>query len=259
MDASQLAAITYTLRSLTTSADATDRIFGELKSFGYAAIEACGVESMDDAALRAAAERHGLRIVSSHCNGATLVSDPASLVPKARALGISRLVYPFPHRRVESTGDLRDWIGGIANAGEVLAAAGIQLCYHNHHHEFRRLDGRTLMDWLADEIPATALAFELDTYWVQFGGGSPVAWLERLAGRVPLLHLKDYQVDAETKPAFAEMGAGNLDWAGIFRAAAAAGVEWYIVEQDTTPGDPLDSVRQSADWLKATHLKGATP
>ena len=34
-----------------------------------------------------------------------------------------------------------------------------------------------------------------------------------------------------------------LDWPKILKAAQAAGVKHYFVEQDQTPGNPIDSLR----------------
>ncbi|MCX7869276.1 MAG: hypothetical protein N2322_04925, partial [Terrimicrobiaceae bacterium] len=62
---------------------------------------------------------------------------------------------------------------------------------------------------------------------------------------LPLLHLKDYVVNAECKPSYCEVGAGNLDFGAIIAAAEEAGCQWFIVEQDETPGDPVDSLAQS--------------
>ena len=41
----------------------------------------------------------------------------------------------------------------------------------------------------------------------------------------------------------------NVDWPAILKAASAAGVAHYIVEQDQTPGDPVDSLRQSFGYV----------
>jgi sugar phosphate isomerase/epimerase len=83
---------------------------------------------------------------------------------------------------------------------------------------------------------------------VQHGGEDPVAYLERYAGRVPLLHLKDMAPGEDR--AFAEVGEGILDIPGILQAAEKAGTEWIIVEQDVCRRPPLESVRLSLENLK---------
>ena len=53
---------------------------------------------------------------------------------------------------------------------------------------------------------------ELDTYWIQHGGGDPAAWIRKLKGRADIIHLKDMAMDGRTQ-LFAEVGEGNLNWA----------------------------------------------
>ena len=105
---------------------------------------------------------------------------------------------------------------------------------------------------LLAETDPKAVAAELDTYWIQAGGGDPVEWLGRLKNRVPILHIKDYGVDAKGKAMFEEIGQGNLDWEKILPAAKRAGCRWYVVEQDSDweNGDPFQSLKMSLTYLK---------
>jgi sugar phosphate isomerase/epimerase len=94
------------------------------------------------------------------------------------------------------------------------------------------------------------LQAELDIHWVQAGGGDPAEACRRLAGRLPLLHVKDYTVTAQGERQFAEVGHGNLNIPEILTAAEAAGCKWFIVEQDTCPTDPFECIARSLDYLK---------
>ena len=47
-----------------------------------------------------------------------------------------------------------------------------------------------------------------------------------------------------------EVGAGNLHWPAILNACKTAGVEWYVVEQDTCWRDPFDSLETSLKNLQ---------
>jgi sugar phosphate isomerase/epimerase len=51
------------------------------------------------------------------------------------------------------------------------------------------------------------------------------------------------------KTAFREVGHGVIDWPKVLNAAESAGVSHYFVEQDQTPGDPVESLRQSFTYL----------
>ncbi len=145
---------------------------------------------------------------------------------------------------------MQDLCGRLNAAGRVLHEAGLVLCYHNHSIEFRRLAGRAILEIIYDETDPRHLQAEPDTYWIQHGGGDVVAWCERLTGRLPTAHLKDYGINNENQPTYCEVGNGNLDWRRIIPALEAAGCQWYTVEQDTCPGDPFESLKQSFEYLR---------
>jgi len=90
----------------------------------------------------------------------------------------------------------------------------------------------------------------LDTYWIQHGGGDPVAWIRKMTGRMPVVHLKD-MVIINGEQAMVEVGEGNFDWSAILHTCKEAKVEWYAVEQDVCQRDPFESLKISYENLKA--------
>jgi hypothetical protein len=64
---------------------------------------------------------------------------------------------------------------------------------------------------------------------------------------MPIIHLKDMAADGSE--AFAEVGTGLIDFVPILEWGEANGIEWYAVEQDVCPGDPMDSLRISLNNL----------
>ncbi len=168
------------------------------------------------------------------------------------------MVCPYwPPEERSGPAEVRSFAARLNHAGVKCRDAGMMLCYHNHAFEFDPSDGKTLLETLMESTDGAVVALELDVFWASVAGQDPAALLERYAGRVPLLHLKD---KAEGTPvqfnqklprsAFKEVGGGTIPMAPVLRAARAAGVRHYIVEQDHTPGDPLDSLRQSFEYLR---------
>jgi sugar phosphate isomerase/epimerase len=104
------------------------------------------------------------------------------------------------------------------------------------------LDGSTMLDQLAAATDPTLVGLELDLYWARFGGGDPRALIQRYAGRVPLLHIKDMSADEPRRDV--PVGDGILPWPRLLTAGRAAGAEWYIIEQDN-PQQPLADVERS--------------
>ena len=151
-----------------------------------------------------------------------------------------------------------------------LKEHGIDLYYHNHHFEFARHNGKFLMDIIKENTKY--LGFELDIHWIHRGGMDPVKFINQYAGRIRLLHLKDYRigqmqaepdVDFNTREGmmkvyasmnniveFAEVGEGTLDIPACIEAGLNGGSEYFLVEQDMTYGrDPFDCLKTSHDNL----------
>ena len=151
-----------------------------------------------------------------------------------------------------------------------LKEHGIDLYYHNHHFEFVRHGGKFLMDIIKENTKY--LGFELDIHWIHRGGMDPVKFINQYAGRIRLLHLKDYRIaamemeenaDFNTKEGmmkayaamnnivqFAEVGEGTLDIPACIEAGLAGGSEYFLVEQDLSYGrDPFDCLKTSHDNL----------
>jgi sugar phosphate isomerase/epimerase len=137
--------------------------------------------------------------------------------------------------------------------GEKLHAADLSFSYHNHSFEFMRFGRRTGLDIIFEESDPRYLQAEIDTYWVQHGGGDPALWIRRMKDRMPVVHLKD-MVILDGQQAMAEIGEGNLNWPAILEACQEAGVAWCAIEQDTCQRDPFESLQISYDNLRAMGL-----
>jgi sugar phosphate isomerase/epimerase len=46
------------------------------------------------------------------------------------------------------------------------------------------------------------------------------------------------------------VGAGVIDWPKVLKAGVKAGAQHFYVEQDSTPGDPIESLKKSYDYLR---------
>jgi sugar phosphate isomerase/epimerase len=167
--------------------------------------------------------------------------------------GFSYAVFPYlPPAERGGLDVIRALAGRLNRFGEKCRSEGLNFCYHNHAFEFEPMGGTMPFDVMLQHTDRKLVGIELDLFWVSVAGHDPVEMLGKLSGRVPLVHLKDkakgtpvMYKETVDRGAFQEVGHGVLDWPKILRAAEAAGVEHYIVEQDQTPGDPVESLRQS--------------
>ncbi len=252
MTIDQIAIQFYTLRDhLKTPKDFAESC-RKVAAIGYRAVQISGVDyrAIPPANIARICADHGLTICATHEDGNTILECPQQVIDTLGAMGANLTAYPYPAGfDLSSEESVATLISKLDAAGATLAAAGITLTYHNHHHEFQKLNGRIILELLYDSTSPGHLQGEPDTYWIQYGGGNPVAWCKRLAGRLPIIHLKDYRINAQATPEFCEVGQGNLDIPAIIAEAELAGCQWFTVEQDTCPGDPFDSIRASFDFL----------
>ncbi len=245
----------YTLRDFIRTPGEIAETLKKVARIGYRAVQVSGMGPIDEGELVAICAGEGLTICATHEPGDVILSSPEKVVARLARLGCKYTAYPYP-REVDFADEssVKRLIEGLERSGTVLADAGQTLLYHNHAHEFVRSGNSTILERIYAETSPRALAGEPDTYWIQYGGGNPVTFIEKLSGRVPVLHCKDYAVEIPDKPSYAEVGSGNLDWAAIIAAAEKAGTEWFVVEQDTCPGDPFESITSSFNYLATTFV-----
>ena len=152
-----------------------------------------------------------------------------------------------------SLDDYKKVAADLNRAAEVCNKAGIQLCYHNHDFEFKKIDGILPMDILMKESDASLVKLELDLYWVSKAGLDPIAFIKEHKGRIPLWHVKD--MDKTEKKFYTEVGNGVIDFNAIFKTAKTSGMKHFYVEQDECPGSPFDSLEKSINYIKSNLTK----
>ncbi len=237
----------FTVRDFMHTEEAVRETFKKLKDLGYDQAQTAGCEISYEA-FGAAAKDAGIEIVGTHDNFELMCNDFDTAYKNHQCLGTSIMgVGGFFSK------DPKDFEELIQKANEVgvkLAPKGGRFTYHNHSSEFCKLsNGKTGMDMLYEGLDPKVTSFVLDTYWVQNGGGDVRHWIEKLAGRIDILHLKDMKMIDNNTREITEIGNGNLYWEGIIETAQKTGVKYYVVEQDNCPGDPFESLKISSEYL----------
>lgn len=251
MKINQVAAQLYTCRDLLKTPEDIAKTLKRVRKAGYTAVQVSGMGPIAEEELNRILEGEGLVCCATHENGDKILNETQWVIDRLKKLNCQYTAYPYPagidFLSKESVFGL---IPKLDQAGKLMKEAGLVLCYHNHQHEFRKIEGKTILDHFFEKTQPEHLQGEPDTYWVQYGGGDAVALCEKLKGRLPLIHLKDYYVNPENTPAYCEIGSGNLDFKRIVAAAENSGCKWFIVEQDVCPGDPVDSLEKSFRYIR---------
>lgn len=160
--------------------------------------------------------------------------------------------------------------------GEMCRERGMGFHYHTQYFQFRKLDGRYVMDHILEATDPSLVGIELDTYWAVRGGVDPAERIRAYQGRICMLHIKDMPAEVgdranilswqdpnlemnadifrgSYKPEeFIEIGDGILDLQSIINAGNETGMSesFVTLEQDYTKLNELESIRRSMDGFK---------
>jgi len=250
-----LGAQLYTVRQSTKTIADLREALKKVARIGYTAVQASGLGPMDPKEVADAAKEAGVAIAAIHADWPGLCKDTDRVIAEMKLFQCEHAAIGGLRGEYHTLDGIKRFAGELPPVAEKLAANGITFSYHNHAHELARCGKKTWLETLYEQIDPKHLKAEIDTHWIQRGGGDPAAWVRRYPGRQPLLHLKDMAVTPRGEPRFAEIGEGNMNWPAILDAAKAAGVRWYLVEHDDCYGrDPFESLAISYRNLREMGL-----
>jgi sugar phosphate isomerase/epimerase len=241
----------YTIRDHLKTLPDIAKSLEKIGKAGYKAVQLSGLGPVDPKELVKVVKDSGLKVVSTHEGWKRFLTELEAVIVEHKNLGcVHPAIGGLPNDYFCETG-VKRFLDELAPVAARLAQEGMDFSYHNHNHELARHGGQRWLDMLYGQADPKMLKAEIDTYWIQAGGGDPVEWVRKCAGREPLLHLKDMTITPQRELRFAEIGEGNLNWPAILKAAEESGVEFLLVEQDLCYGrDPFESLAISCRNLK---------
>ncbi|MDE5646540.1 MAG: sugar phosphate isomerase/epimerase [Muribaculaceae bacterium] len=239
-------------------------VLDSLASWGYTWVEAANYDynegkfyGMAPADYKAAVEAAGLKSLSSHTtlgmsdeemksgNFAEKLAMWDKLIADHKAAGIEYIVTPWSN--VPGTlAELDNYVKYQNAIGHKCAEAGVKYGYHNHSHEFQKVEDQVMLEYMIQNTDPDSVFYEMDVYWTMRGAASPVELFKKYPNRFRLLHIKDHR----------EVGqSGMVGYDAIFNNTDAAGTEGIVVEVEgssygDTTADLYRTMKESAEYLK---------
>jgi sugar phosphate isomerase/epimerase len=244
----------YSVRNQTKEGN-VEAVLTKIKSWGITQLEGGGTYGMSQEDYNALLKKIGLKTVSIGAGFDELDKDPAKVLEKALAFDVKFVMCSWiPHKGVQLTPDeAKNAIAVFQKAGKILAEKGISLCYHMHGFEFDAYEGGTLFDYIVKNTDPKYVNFEMDVFWVNQPGQSPVALLKKYPERFLMMHLKDRKpgtpnsldgrADVETNVV---LGYGDVGIAEIM--ANSKNVKYFFIEDESSR--VMEQVPQSLAYLK---------
>lgn len=241
----KFAAQLYTVRD--ELANGIEPTFQALKEMGWAGVQISALPTdHNPEEVADALKATGLRTAGMHISLDRLQTDLFNVLKEADLYGTKDIICPFigqEYWNVEGYKKLKQTLNEVAKK-----APGYRISYHNHAFEFdTEIDGVSALEYILQPEKDNLILAEIDVYWVKKGGCDPLEFIQPYAGRMPIIHLKDMTDDEDEM--FAEVGTGKIDFLPILQWGEKSGIDWYAVEQDVCPGNPMDSLQISLENL----------
>ena len=228
-----------------------------IRLMGFTEIEGGGGK-MPPEEFKKLCDARGISIPSMGVSYEFLNKYPDSLASMARQLGATYVMCAWiPHKNnVLTYEDAVKAVNDFNRIGEYLKGRGIIFCYHAHGYEFQPYENGTLLDYIIKNSNPQYVSFEMDIFWIQFGGGDPVALLKKYGDRWKLMHLKDMRKGTKkdltglTGPENdVPLGTGEIDIPAILKEANKIGIKHFFIEDESNFVNA--QVPQSIAYLKS--------
>lgn len=237
----------YTIRDFCKNLDDFSESLKKVADIGYKNVQISGTCEYEPQWLKEQLDKNGLKCVLTHTSPAKLIEDSTKVssdhnIFNCKYVGLG--CFAFDEEIEDQKFDY--FVNTYKPVAQELKKNKKYFMYHNHDQEFKKYNGKLIYESIAETFSPDELGFTLDTFWVQAGGGDPAQWLERLKGRVPCIHLKDYSYGKK----MAVIGEGNINFDRVFEKAESSGTEYMLVEQDDCNGEnPFDCLKRSYMYL----------
>ena len=209
---------------------------------GYASVEFAGFFGAGAAEVTVWLEENRLSVSGTHTGLGELLENLEAVVAFHRAIGNRRIIVPYAELDCQAKIDA--FVDGVNALAPKLEAAGIRLGYHNHAHEFKvNPDGSQAFEQL---LYRTKLDLEIDAFWAYAAGVDPVQLLDRIADRVPVIHIKDGFADGKGMP----LGRGTAPVKAVYEKALALSIP-MVVESETLTPSGLEETGICIEYLKS--------
>ena len=227
-----------------------------IKMMGFTEMEG-GSNGMPPEAFKKLCAERGISIPATGADYSKLIKSPDSVAYNAKKLGAKYVMCAWiPHSGMFTIDDAKKAVQDFNMAGKILKDKGITFCYHAHGYEFQPYENGTLLDYIIKNTNPEYVSFEMDIFWIQFGGGDPVSLLKKYGSRWKLIHLKDIRkgtiknlTGGTTADNDVILGMGEVDIPGILKEAKKIGIEHYFIEDESNL--EIQHVPQSIAYLKS--------
>ncbi|NLM10753.1 MAG: sugar phosphate isomerase/epimerase [Clostridiaceae bacterium] len=219
----------------------------KVAAMGYKNVEFAGFFNTPKEVLKDTLDRLSLTPVSSHVGKDLLRSDLDNLIAYHKTIGAKYITLSWS--KTDTLDEIKDTAELLNNVAPRIGDAGLELAYHNHDQEFKKIDGKYAIDILLELTEKSGVSPQFDVFWIQFAGLNPIDFIIKYGPRCKMIHLKDMKTAGERQNT--EIGNGVIDIEKIIQKGLEVGAGYFIVEQESFDKPPMEACKISFNNLKA--------
>ena len=236
----------YTFRPWTNQ-DGLWPVLEQISHMGYTGLEMCcfgGFDALQMGAkeLKTRLDDLGMHMIGNHFTREMFLGSHEEAFDYIAEAGGNYAIYNI-WGSYDTPDDVAQKADYLNTLSPIAKAAGITLLYHNHAPEFVMMEGKLIIDRLA-EVLDPEIFFEHDVFFSRQQGCDVYKYLRTHTDRVRTVHLKQINGLGEN----VDLPDGILDMAEVLRCASKA--TNFILEQASFKEGIPQSLKRNAAFLK---------
>lgn len=243
----RIGAQSFTVREFCQTKEDFRESMEKISKIGYKVVQLSAIGAIDAKDIKEICDEFGLTIACTHRSWDEYKNNIDFSIDFHKTIGCN----------VAGLGAMPDWVSTHQQAinmvnelnkiARKLKEHGITFAYHNHAMEFKKINGKYIMDYF---LEYGEFDFIIDVYWLAVAGQNPAEFIRKNKDKIKMIHYKDLKIK-ERVPEICEVMEGNLDWDDIIAASFESAAEYALVEQDICDnGMPFLCLETSYNNLK---------
>lgn len=250
----------YTLRDYIKTPEDFDATLARLEKMGVTDVQISAIGDFPAETQAQILKKHSMKVCITHKSYDLITKEPEKLIADHKTIDCDAIGMGYADESLRKDEACTDrFIQSVQTSAALFREHGMTFNYHNHDFEFKKFENSDvcMMDKLLSDTDPELFHFIPDVAWIDYAGADPSELLKKMAGRVKVVHFKDYVIDPDGSRRFVSLGRGAVDLEKCYKTICELEIPYIMYEQDDawTDGDPFISCKESWQYLKELEKK----
>lgn len=228
----------------------------QVADMGYKYVQVDGFRGNDMFEFKTELEKNNLTVIGMHFKHDRFSNDLDGIVKEALLFDCKYIYDKYIDEEDQTKEGYIKTKENLIYAARVLSELGFHVGLHNPEYDFNnQVDNQCHMDYICNPENGIVVYPELDTYWLTVAGKEVNSYITSYKNQIDLIHCKDIDLNYDVNDLdnnLVACGKGDIDFKSVIKHGEAAGIKYYVVEQDNdSKQDIMISIKESLKYLKS--------